>query len=581
MNEFFWKNCLIYTRVSSSTQVSHGNGLQSQETLCRERAKANNVNVVDTFQDGWISWKYISRVWLDSMIEFLKKENKQYTKIDYVVVDDVDRVIRDVAWWREIKSKIEWLWGAKIHSLKQNITDTPEGNMLQSITMSVKQYERENNARRAKDRKRARMLDWHRVHSCPPGYTFVWKGASKHVVYDDQAPIIKKVLEKYATWIFKNMVEFMYYIEEVWLKNRNGRNYTKNYVFNLLEKQRLLFYAGFLQFSKLWIEMVKAKHEPIISIETMEEIEAVKSGKSRHRKFANIDIFTKMPLRNALVCDCCGKLMSGWPSTNKKGVYYYYYRCFNKNCPKNDSFNSDQVHKSFEGYLQWLTVSTSVLDCFRIALTWMFENEETNIQIQNENKKKSISDISKKIDRLYEMLVNVDSDEVSRLYQQKLNSLIIEKKKLETQVNNDKKLDIDLQWLLDHTLPILQNPYQLRLKGDIEIRRLIASVVMGGKILYNKKTGITTPNLPEFYAVLWWDFDSDSFNSEGRGFEPPVRLPGHTLSKGARSTTLPTFQLRYIPSFRRSGLQPESILNNIVMDSGCNFLTPEWGTLVG
>jgi hypothetical protein len=31
--------------------------------------------------------------------------------------------------------------------------------MLQSITMSVKQYERENNARRAKDRKRARLLE--------------------------------------------------------------------------------------------------------------------------------------------------------------------------------------------------------------------------------------------------------------------------------------------------------------------------------------------------------------------------------------------------------------------------------------
>jgi hypothetical protein len=56
--------------------------------------------------------------------------------------------------------------------------------------------------------------------------------------------------------------------------------------------------------------------------------------------------------------------------------------------------------------------------------------------------------------------------------------------------------------LLNFTLPILQSPYQLRLKGDIETRRLIASVVMGGKILYNKKTGITTPNLPSFYAVL-------------------------------------------------------------------------------
>jgi site-specific DNA recombinase len=541
MNEFSWKNCLIYTRVSSSTQVTHGNGLQSQETLCRERAKANNVNVIDVFLDGWVSWKYISRAWLDSMIEFLKKENKQYTKIDFVVVDDVDRVIRDVAWRREIKTKIEWLWGAKIHSLKQNITDTPEGNMLQSITMSVKQYERENNARRAKDRKRARMLEWHWVHICPPGYTYTWKWTSKHVIYDDKAPIIKQLLEKYATWTFKNMVEFLYYVEDVWLRTEGGKYFTKNFVFNLLETQRLLFYAGIIHFPILWINMVKAKHEPIISMETMEEIERVKSGKSRHRKFTNTDIFAKMPLRNALACDCCGRLMSGWPSINKMGNYYYYYRCFNKDCPKNDSFNSDQVHKSFEEYLQWLTISTPVLDCFKIALTSIFENEESNLEVWDETRKKNISEITKKIDRLYEMLVNIDSEEIWKLYQQKLNELILEKKKLESQTNNNKKIDIDLKWLLDHTLPIVQNPYQLRLKGDVETRRLVASVVMGGGILYNKKLGITTPNLPSFYAVLWWFSESNSLVSEGTRFELAVPCGTHRFQRCAldHSANLP------------------------------------------
>jgi len=79
------------------------------------------------------------------MIEYLKEENKEYTKISRVIIDDIDRIIRDVAGWREIKAKIENLGGAKIFSLKQDINDTPEGKMLQSITMSVKQYERENN----------------------------------------------------------------------------------------------------------------------------------------------------------------------------------------------------------------------------------------------------------------------------------------------------------------------------------------------------------------------------------------------------------------------------------------------------
>jgi hypothetical protein len=45
--------------------------------------------------------------------------------------------------------------------------------MLQSITMSVKQYERENNARRTRDRKRARMLEGYWNLATVSGYEYV------------------------------------------------------------------------------------------------------------------------------------------------------------------------------------------------------------------------------------------------------------------------------------------------------------------------------------------------------------------------------------------------------------------------
>jgi hypothetical protein len=43
--------------------------------------------------------------------------------------------------------------------LKQNLDSSPEGVLQQNIVMSFKQYERENNARRVRDRQRARMLE--------------------------------------------------------------------------------------------------------------------------------------------------------------------------------------------------------------------------------------------------------------------------------------------------------------------------------------------------------------------------------------------------------------------------------------
>jgi len=41
------------------------------------------------------------------MIEYLEEKNKKFTTIDLVVVDDFDRIVRDVQGWREIKLRIE------------------------------------------------------------------------------------------------------------------------------------------------------------------------------------------------------------------------------------------------------------------------------------------------------------------------------------------------------------------------------------------------------------------------------------------------------------------------------------------
>ena len=105
--EYAWKRCVIYTRVSSSMQLEKWNGLQSQEIICRERAKNNWVEVVAIFSDWWVSGKYSSREWLDNMIEFLKVQNKTVKNIDLVISDDVDRLIRDLEWWFIIKREIE------------------------------------------------------------------------------------------------------------------------------------------------------------------------------------------------------------------------------------------------------------------------------------------------------------------------------------------------------------------------------------------------------------------------------------------------------------------------------------------
>jgi hypothetical protein len=51
--------------------------------------------------------------------------------------------------------------------------------------------------------------------------------------------------------------------------------------------------------------MVKAQHEPLISLTTLENIENRKSRKVFYRKNTKEDIADKMLLRNYIVCPFC------------------------------------------------------------------------------------------------------------------------------------------------------------------------------------------------------------------------------------------------------------------------------------
>jgi len=198
--------------------------LRGQERLCRERAEQNDVEIVWVYTDWWRKGDYANsqtRDWLNEMIEFLKKENAEYTKVHFVVVDDMDRVIRDVQWRREIKAKIEQLWWAKIYSLKQKVEDTPEWKMIQSITMSVKQYQRESNARQVKDKQRARILNGYRPFYSPAWYKHIkTKTEWKILKLSDEAPLIKEALILFSEWLLNSQTDVVEFLNSKWFRTR-------------------------------------------------------------------------------------------------------------------------------------------------------------------------------------------------------------------------------------------------------------------------------------------------------------------------------------------------------------------------
>ncbi len=538
---------IIYTRVSSRKQVESGNWLESQEQVCRERINNQwwKVELVKVFSDWGVSGKYKSREWLDAMIEFLKKENQNYTKISRVVIDDIDRIIRDVAGWWEIKAKIEDLWWAKIHSLKQDINDTPEGNMLQSITMSVKQYERENNARRTKDRQRWRLLNWYRCFNALPWYKFRFddelgkKGWRVLELSEPNASVLKEWFELFARWVLLTIVDFQRFLDKKWFITKSWWRLKKNSdIDRVFEKDNLLFYCWIIDFPKRDISMINARHPAIISEETMNQIldklnpirriMHVTNSKEKNEK--------ELPLRWILTCEYCNKPMTWAPSLNKIWNYYFYYTCRNKVCIEYwKSFNNKKVHSHLEDLLEKMKIQNYRIWLFEDVINDIWEWEKKVLLRQDTEREKRIESINFEVTKIQDRIVNTESPILVKTYEERLVSLVEEQDRLKIEDSITDREKFNPQYLITNTKPILSNPLLVREKKDSKLRKLLISILFSNQIFYNKKSGIQTPKFPLIYSLLS-DIDWDSFEIQDRQELNPRRgaleTPALPLSYG-------------------------------------------------
>lgn len=528
------ERAVIYVRVSSPNQVKQWHWLESQEILCRKRAEENNVEVVSLFADWWVSGKFASRVELDKMIEFLHKQNTPYTKVHFVIIDDMDRIMRDVVGWWEVKARVEDYWWAKIYALKQKIEDTPEWTMIQTITMSVKQYQRESNARQVADRQRWRMLNWYWCLYPPPCYKYIeyeetpWRKNKKLILDDGEdegkyVKTIKEGLELFAKGIILNKKKLLEYYNANLLKwRRKDWKLYQEFVNRLLKRNRLLFYAWYINYEEWDVKMIPAKHPSIIELATVWQIEERLNPRSVNQVFSRKDTDERLILRWFLYCPECGHRMTWAPSRNRRGTYYFYYLCRNTGCSLNrKSFNSDVIHKEFQDHLSKLSVPNKVIDLLGIIFDDLWSKKgEIQWEILKDLQKR-IKEIDEEVRAFKGRMITTTKDNMVEFYENTISTLLEEKQLLEMKLKTwETSSDTDYKKLLEETKAILVNPKFIWEIWGIELKHLLLGVCYGGKILYTKNQGLQTPEIPLIYMLkeqLSWDKKQDL---EMVGFEP-------------------------------------------------------------
>lgn len=305
------KTAVIYARYSNERQTEQS--IEGQLRDCREYADRNDILIVDTYIDRAMTGTNDNRAAFQQM---LKDSDKRAW--DYVIVYKLDRFSRD-KYETAIHRHTLKMNGAKLLSAKENIPDTPEGIILESLLEGMNQYYSAELSQKV----RRGMRETRSKGNFTGGYVlFGYRVENKKlVVFEDEAQIVRQIFEECAEGrLVKTILEEL---REKGILNR-GKPFARNTLYHLLANEK---YAGVYRHENEIFTNIYPRIVP-------EEVFSVVKNKIESNKYGKHKPYVCYLLRNKMRCGYCGKPVSSDAGTSKSGAVMRYYKCSGKRADK-------------------------------------------------------------------------------------------------------------------------------------------------------------------------------------------------------------------------------------------------------
>jgi site-specific DNA recombinase len=231
------KIAVIYARYSSDNQRSES--IDAQIRAIKEYARRKEYEIVGTYIDRAKSGT------TDKRPEFLRMiKDSCRGDFNIVLVHKLDRFSRDkydaVTYKRKLQKN-----GARVESVMEQLDNSPESIILESVLEGMAQYYSKNLARECmKGLKETALQCKHTGGSPPLGYD-VDKETRHYIINEHEAKAVKVIFEKYLEnftipAIIKELNEFGY-------KTKKGEDFGLNSVRSILKNEK---YCGVFVFNK-------------------------------------------------------------------------------------------------------------------------------------------------------------------------------------------------------------------------------------------------------------------------------------------------------------------------------------------
>lgn len=406
-------NAVIYARYSS-----HGQTEQSIEGQLHDNytwAEQQGITIIGEYIDRALTGTKDQRPDFQRMIADAAKR-----QFELVIVWKLDRFARNRYDSAIYKARLK-KYGVKVLSVKENITDSPEGIILEGLLESMAEYYSANLAQNVLRGKRETSAkgNWNggRV---PLGYKAV---DGKLVADDKTAPFVQYLFHRYAEGASK--ADVIRELNEKGLRNRNGKPITYSSIRTVISNT---LYIGQAMYDG---EVVEGLAERLIDDDLYYKVQAQIQANARAPGTykARVDYL----LRGKAFCGHCGFPMVGQPGQSQNGVQFYYYACSGRKRKKTVCKKKYENKDFIEKYVVEQTVQY-VLTPERIgfiskAVVEEYRKEFSKSQVSDYQK--SLDQISGELERLVDALIDSPKPARASIYA-RMESLEAQKADIET-----------------------------------------------------------------------------------------------------------------------------------------------------
>lgn len=309
------KTAVIYARYSSERQTEQS--IEGQIRDCNEYAQRNDIMIVDTYIDRAMTGTN------DNRPNFQRMLKDSYKKAwDIVLVYKLDRFSRDkyeTAMHRHtLKTN-----GIKLVSAKENIPDTPEGIILESLLEGMNQY---YSAELSQKVKRGMRESRAKGNFTGGNLIYGYKVVDKKVQIDeDKAKVVRYIYEEYAKGTI--VKEIIRHLTEQGILNK-GKPFAKNTVYHILQNEKYsgIYHHNGEEFTNIYPRIVPDEYFSLVK---------KRNDENHYGKRSTETVYL---LRNKIICGYCGSTISAETGTARNGEILRYYKCLGKkrgnNCKK-------------------------------------------------------------------------------------------------------------------------------------------------------------------------------------------------------------------------------------------------------